>query len=188
MRIFRLAASAVGLALTLAVGMAAAAPILVVFPEVDGPTLTPSGPYPQPPLAVATRTFTIPVGERVVGATMSGYWGTNALPKSTAGVDVLLDGVLVAQCVKDNPGCFTGDGGQRPWSHTFTEGELTVLDNGVASLTVVQTSEQNVRLGISTLIITTAPPPAVPTLSPAGLAGLLVALAAAGMLALRRRA
>jgi hypothetical protein len=62
-----------------------------------------------------------------------------------------------------------------------------VLNDGVATLSAVQTSEQNVRLGISTLIVTTAPPPTVPTLSPAALAAMLAAVAAAGMLALRRR-
>ena len=187
MRIFRLIGWAMGFASMLTAGMAVAGSILVVFPEIDGPSFTPSGPYPQPPLPVAIRAFTVPVGERVVSATISGYWGTSQLPKSTAGVDVLLDGVLVAQCVKDNPACFTGDGGQRPWSHTLTEPELTVLNDGVATLSAVQTSEQNVRLGISTLIVATAPPPTVPTLSPAALAAMLAAVAAAGMLALRRR-
>ena len=44
-----------------------------------------------------------------------------------------------------------------------------------------------ILLGITTLLITTDTPLAVPAVSPVGLAGMLSALAAAGLLALRRR-
>ena len=170
--------------------------VFVAFPEVNGAPVA-AGPFPQPAVVVGTRSLAIPPGERVASATISGFWGTTDEGKSTAGVDVLVDGFLVAQCVKPDPNCYLGDGAARAWSHVFTASELAALDDGIVTVSAVQTSDLHVRLGVTTLVITTAkpvvvvPPPPVPTpvpaLSPAGLLALLMGLAAAGMLALRGR-
>jgi len=171
----------------LAAGAVAAASIVVTFPYFTG--LESSGGFPLSAQAVgATQSFAIPHGERVVSATISGAWGSPTSPLGTAGVDVLLDGVLVAQCVKPDPGCWVNGAAQRPWSHTLTAHEMAKLNDGSATLSVQQTSESFVSLGASTLIIATElpPTPTVPALSPLALLALLAAVAVAGGLALRR--
>ena len=188
MSIFSTVKWTVAAAAALAAGLASAATVLIAFPEVNGPAFTVSGPFPQPPLNVATRTFAIPSGERVVSASISGYWGSSGDPNSTAGVVVSVDGVEVARCVKPDPSCWTGDAGQRSWSHVFTAQEMLVLNDGAATMSALQTSDERIRLGVSTLLIETAQPPVVPTLSPAGLGALLTLMLGAGALLLRRRA
>jgi hypothetical protein len=126
-------------------------------------------PFPQPPLTVGTVDFTIPHGERVVAAVISGFWGTTDFPVSTAGVDVFLDDILVARCVKPTSGCWEQHSGQLPWSYTLTGDELKRLTDGTAKLTAVQTSDVTIRLGMSTLIVQLGPAETVPTLSTFGL-------------------
>ncbi len=187
MRILRLLRWAIGITAAWAAGLSAATTILVVFPGVDGPELA-NGPFPQPPLAIATRALTIPKGEIIVSATISGSWGSDAQRKSTAGVDVLANGILVAQCVKPDPVCWSETGGVLLWSHAFTDTELSFLNTGSVTLTAVQTSDVAIRMATTTLVVTTAPPPTVPTLSPPALLALLLAVVAAGALVFRRRA
>jgi hypothetical protein len=170
----------------LAAGSIAAASLVVTFPEVNGPANA-SGPFPAPPLTIGPRTFTIPGGDRVVSATISGSWGSSLDPNSTSGVTVLLDGFTVATCVKPDPNCWTGQVGPRAWTHVLTDSEKLQLNDGQATLTAVQTSDLAIRMGVTTLLIETAPS-IVPALSPLGLALLLVAMAAAGALAVRRYA
>ncbi len=196
MRMFGLLRLAFGCLAALAWGAAGASTILVAFPEFNGPRLE-AGPFPAAPITVASRTFSIPPGDKVTAATISGFWGSNIDPSSTAGVDVRLDGVLVAQCVKKpRPSCYSSDALQQSWSYTLKEGELSVLNDGVATLTATQTSDISIRLGETTLVVTTGTPSVerlpvpidVPANSPAGLGALLAAMAAAGAFALRRRA
>jgi hypothetical protein len=162
-----------------------AAVIVVTFPEVNGATHVIGDPYPLPPVTVATSTFSIPAGEQVVSATASGFWGSTANPLSTAGVNVLLDGVLVAQCVKPDTGCWANGAGQRPWS--FNYGTAGTLQDGSVTMTYVQTSEAIVRLGVTTLTIVTAPRVSVPTLSPWMMAALVLLLAGMAAFGARRR-
>ena len=185
MRVLSVVRWSLGVAATLAAGLAAAATIVVAFPDFNGVPV-PDGPFPQPPVTIGAQTFSIPAGDRIASAVISGNWGTVEAPNSSAGVNVLLDGVLVAKCEKPDPACWTGDSGQRPWRHTFTEPELLPLNDGTATMTAVQTSDLRIRLGASTLVIETVPRTIVPTLSPLGLLALLAAMAVAGMLAFRR--
>jgi hypothetical protein len=187
MRILSLLRWVAGVFAALAATLAMAGNVLVAFPEFNGAPVTLNGPFPQPAQTVATRTFTIPEGERVVSAYISGYWGSSVDPDSTAGVEVKLDGYTVASCNKPDPGCYTGDQGRRQWSHTLTEVEMSALNDGTATLTVVQTSDVSVRLGVTTLYIETGVPPSIPALSPLSLLALLAGMAAAGALALQRR-
>ena len=131
--------------------------------------------------------FTIPAKERVASARISGFWGSTDVPASTAGVDLLLDGILVAQCVKPSPDCWVDATSQRPWSYTFAKKDLAKLADGSATLTAVQTSEISVRVGVSTLVIETEPADRIPTLSALPLLALAAGLALAGGLAARRR-
>ena len=167
----------------------AAATLVATFPELQNPpSFLDSAKFPQPPLTVGTVVFSVPAGERIVGATVSGFWGSSVIPDSTAGVDVLVDGILVARCVKHAPNCYDPAPAARPWSYTFTDADLRKLSDGAATMTAVQTSDDTVRLGQSTLSIKTAPGPVlgVPTLSSLGLVWLAAVLAAAGALAIRR--
>jgi hypothetical protein len=209
MRVLNAVRLGAGVVAAFATSLAAAATIVVTFPELNGAAI--DSPFPQPPVTVGAQALSIPAGDRIVSARISGFWGTSAKPDSTAGVSVLLDGVEVARCEKPDPGCWLGDSGQRPWQHTFTASELPALNGGTATLTAVQTSDEFVRLGVSTLVIDTAPIPVidppvppvidppvppvidpgpvsvVPTLSPLGLLALLAAMAIAGMVAVKRR-
>jgi len=187
MRILSLLRWVAGGVAAFAATFAMAGNILVAFPEFNGSPVTINGPFPQPGQIVATRTFTIPDGERVVSAYITGYWGSSVDPDSTAGVEVKLDGYIVATCEKPDPGCYAGDVGRRQWSHTLTDVEMTALNDGKAVLSVVQTSDVSVRLGVTTLYIETGVPPSVPALSPMALFALLAGMAAAGAIALRRR-
>jgi hypothetical protein len=170
----------------LAAGVTAgAATLRFEYGEING-TFT-SG--PQFPTLAAVRTSpppSVPTGERLVSAKVSGFWGTIDYPDSTAPVDVFVDGVLVAQCRTYNP-CWKDDNsGQLSWTHTFTADELAHLSMANPKLTVTQIEKGVVRLGLSTLVLETGPPPQVPALSPLALVALLAAVAAAGAVALRR--
>lgn len=182
---FDLVRWAIGAVAAAAAGVAVAGSLSVGFPPLNGAVVL--GSYPQQPVTVATQTFTIPPGEHVVAATISGYWGTAEYPNSTAPVDVYLDGILVAQCVLGQT-CSADSSGLTPWSRNMTAAELLHFDDGSATLTVVQTDNTRVRLGASTLTIQTGPivVPGVPALSPSALLAVLAAVAAAGGLALRR--
>lgn len=192
MRLVGLAAWVLGCATLVAAGLAAATTVQLEFAEVNGEVVS-APPFPTLNIPQTTPPVAIPGGERVVAASISGYWGTIDYRDSTAPVDVFLDGILVAQCVAPDP-CWVDDGsGQMPWNHLFTADELPLLKPGNPKLTVVQKDKTRVRLGKSTLVMETAPAqvvanpaPAVPTLSPLGLLALLAATAAAGAFALRR--
>ncbi len=79
----------------------------------------------------AAATFTIPAGEARRVRDDFRILGTSGDPNSTAGVDVCLDGVEVAQCVKPDPSCWIGDIGQRPVEpHVHGRRELLALNDG----------------------------------------------------------
>lgn len=113
--------------------------------DFDGPGVV-SG-FPLPPVLIGTYT----PGEALFSAMISGTYGSDVVPTSTAGFDLFLDGILVAQCVYEDPGCWEVGAAYRPWSYTFSAAELAIFDDGVADLTVVQTSETVIRLGSLTL-------------------------------------
>lgn len=185
MRVVGVARWAVGCIVLFAAGLAVAATAIQIdFAEVNGPSVS-VPPFPALNVAQVTPPVSLPAGERIASATISGYWGSVDYPFSTAPVDVFLDGVLVAQCLPSDP-CAVDASGQRGWSHTFTAGELLQLQPENPAFTVAQKDKFRVRLGASTLILETAPVQVVPTLSPLGLVALLAAMAAAGAFVLRR--
>lgn len=188
MRMSTLVKGLLGALAWLAACSATAATYVLTFPELTNPpSFSAQEPFPpQPPIFIDTVTFTVPPGERVVAATISGFWGSTRIPEGTAGVDVVVDGVLVARCEKPHADCWERAVGQRPWSYIFAESELKVLNDGVATMTALQTSDISVQLGVSTLIVQTGPGPSVPALSTAGLLALMAALAAAGAWIVRR--
>lgn len=184
MRILHKVAVVLAISALLAGGAAGATTLHVEFPEVNGADL-PNGPYAAQAIGVV-RTLAIPRGERIVSATISGTWGSSAYPLGTAGVNVLLDDVLVASCLQGDPNCYADAPSARPWTHVFTESELQRLNDGVVTLYQQQTSGNIVRLGKTVLAVSSEVPP-VPALSPFGLAALFAAMAAVGAFVLRRR-
>ena len=81
-------------------------------------------------------------------ATVSGTWGNAAFSASSAGADLFIDDLLVAQCFEFDA-CWLDSTGTQTWSYTFTAADLAtgILDDGAAVLSVVQTSSTRVRIG-----------------------------------------
>lgn len=88
--------------------------------------------------------------------------------------------------MKEETGCWGHSSRPREWNYTFAASELDALNDGVATMTAVQTSDITVRLGISRLIVQTGPVPTVPALSALGLLALVAGMAAAGVFLVRR--
>lgn len=137
------------LLLAAVVSLALAGPLQAQYSEslgdFDGPAATTD--FPLPPVYIGT--FTPGVG--LAAATISGTYGSDIVSTSTAGFDLFLDGIMVAQCVYLDPGCWQAGAAYRPWSYTFSGAELSIFDDGLADLTVVQTSQTSIRLGSLTL-------------------------------------
>ena len=124
-------------------GAGQASTVASTLPAFSGATFQLTDPYPRPAVTVGTFTYSVPAGEVIVGATISGYFGNSAVPNS-AGVDVRLNGALVGQCVMYDTCYWLG----APWSHTFSASEArSLLGSGSAVLTAVQTSQYTIRLG-----------------------------------------
>lgn len=120
------------------------------------------------------RTFTYAAGD-VVDATISGTWGNADFSDSSAGADIFIDGLLVAQCLEFDP-CWQDATGTQSWSYTFSAADLLtgILDDGVAMMQVIQTSSTFVRLGALNLSgnINVVAEPGTLVLSAIGLLGL----------------
>jgi hypothetical protein len=95
------------------------------LPEFNGPEFVDPGPY-LPPTVVGN--FMILPGDTAI--TISGTFG-NSLTGSTAGVDLYLGSILVAQCVQFTP-CYNNlTKIATPWSTTlgrlYCRGDIAVL-------------------------------------------------------------
>ncbi|WP_374591010.1 FxDxF family PEP-CTERM protein [Aquabacterium sp.] len=133
---------------------------------------------------VGSFNFTLPQGESIVGATLSGLWG-NSGQYTTAAQIIYADGNQVASCAYGDT-CWAAKSGaedlNRVWSYTFTAGQLGNLADGKLDLTDKQIACCQIRLGITTLTIETAP--AVP--EPSTYALTLAGLAVVGWMARRK--
>jgi hypothetical protein len=115
------------------------------LPEFNGPEFVDPGPY-LPPTVVGS--FMILPGDTAI--TISGTFG-NSLTGSTAGVDLYLGSILVAQCVQFTP-CYNNlTKITTPWSTTLSPAEMALLGTGLVDFTAVETSQFFVRLGETTL-------------------------------------
>jgi len=100
-------------------------------------------PGPYQPLTVV-GTFDILAGDSSI--TISGTFGNPAIP-SSAGVDLYLGDILVADCVEFTS-CY---GNLVPFSETLDSAEIASLGTGVVDFTAVQTSQFVIQLGETTL-------------------------------------
>jgi len=151
---------------------------IIVTPTFDGSNQAPSGdttdyegnffdgtaaPYD---ITIGTFNFTIPVGNQVSGATISGTFGDVNL-STTALADLFVDvgNINVAACDSMGDDCFAGafNGLPVPWSHTFSGAELSELasdfTSGSLDFTAVQNSFGAVIVGTPSLDIQTVPEP-----------------------------
>ena len=164
--------------LALFVGLASpvsATSITKILPEYTG--IFANFGFPLPPVTVGTFNYIIPVGDTIVSAVISGTTG-NSESNSSAPVDVNLDGLFVGQCIPFSP-CFFGPANPIPWSYTFAPSEFSLLSDGTAELTAVQTFWFVIQLGQTTLQIetqsgsTSMPEPSTILLLGSGLVGLI---------------
>jgi hypothetical protein len=126
---------------------------------------------PTPNFPIGTFDFTIPTGEAVTGATISGTFGdVNGFPPTTALTDLFVDNghggtIPVASCDLIFP-CLTGtiDGSFVQWSYTFSAADLHNLapdfSAGSIDFLAVQNSPGAVVIGTPTLEIEVVPEPA----------------------------
>jgi hypothetical protein len=139
------------LAMLTAASLMPAAILTSTLPEYDG-----AGVWPATE-TVGTFTYTIPLGETILSATVTGTMGNSSSP-TTAVMDVLVDGVLVAQCPDEAAACWSV-AGPHPFSYSFLPAEFAVLLDNAADLTVNQLDCCVIRLGETTLTIVTGAVP-----------------------------
>ncbi len=126
-------------------------------------------------VTIGTFNFTLPAGDYIVGATISGTFGDQNIPV-TALTDLFIDGIKVAGCDSFTDPCAAGtiDGSLVPWSYTFTTAQLGDFAGGSLNFTAVQNSFGSIIVGAPVLDIQAVPEPS----SIFTLAGALVAFAA----------
>jgi hypothetical protein len=108
---------------------------------------------------IGTFSYVIPAGETIVSATFESTFGNTQVNSSATG-DVTVDGVIVGSCPGDGNPCWNGPGA--PITYNFLSSEFTLLADGSADLFYNQTDCCTIRLGASTLTITTAASDGVP--------------------------
>lgn len=122
--------------------------------------------FPPNPILIGAFTFTIPAGDYVTGATISGTFGDENVPVTALTELAVLNGTInVGECDSTSDPCAAGaiDGSLVPWSHTFDGAELQNLapDFAAGSLdfTAVQNSFGAVIVGTPVLDIQVATMP-----------------------------
>ena len=115
---------------------------------------------PPGPITIGKFTFTIPKGDVVVGATISGTFGDQNIPVTALNDLFVMNGTIeVGACDSTSDACAAGtiDGSLVPWSHTFGAAELSALASDFASGSLDFTAAQNsfgaVVMGTPTLDI-----------------------------------
>jgi hypothetical protein len=155
-----------------------AAVISSTVPEYNGAFEDPSLTYPLPSVLIGTFSYTIPAGDHITGAIISGAFGNLDQANTTALSDYFVGSVEVAACDSTSDPCFSADINDPPtaWTYTFTASQLAALAAGSANFSVVQTGPFSVQTGVTELDLTVAtaaiPEPAGIFLLAVGLAGI----------------
>ena len=154
-------------ALVLGFSPRAHADIVATMPNYDGtPTF---GPFSSTS-SIGDFTFSVPAGDVVVEATISGTFGNSDVPGTTttsAPTDLFVDNGAIEVATCDDGLSFTApcDTGSSPtaWSYTFTKSDLSTLAADFASgsldLSAVQNGAFAVNAGSLTLNISVSPEP-----------------------------
>ena len=153
---------------------AAGGSIVSTLPAYSG-SFNNTGPFPLAPVTVGTFSDPAVLVSSIIGATIGGTFGNSAYPNSS-GVNVYADGVLLASCPQWPANLVPCNSGSSPtaWSFSFPAADFSLLASGNVDLTAVQTSGNIIRLGQTTLNITTVPEPRSWIFALAGLAGLAI--------------
>jgi opacity protein-like surface antigen len=104
------------------------------------------------PANVGTFNYVIPVGQTIVSALFESSFGNSVVDSSSTGT-VSLDGITVGACAGPGNPCWDGPGAAI--SYSFLASEFAALADGSANLVYNQTDCCVIRLGKSTLTITT---------------------------------
>ncbi|MHB8473328.1 MAG: hypothetical protein ACYDC8_10920 [Gammaproteobacteria bacterium] len=112
--------------------------------------------FPLPAVTIGEFDFSsmIAGGESIVGATVSGNFGSDTLGSGSSSVNLFLNGVAVASC--DANCSFNTGSADVPWTFTFTSADLANLSSGKATLTGVQESPSQIVLDPIGIAIQTA--------------------------------
>ena len=125
------------------------------------------------PCTFDAGTMSFPAGT-VVSAVFSSTFGNSTVP-NTAIMSVFVNGVDVGDCASASDPCW-GAGSPTPFTYVYTAGDLASLNSGLADLTINQTDCCVIRLGVSTLVVTTVPEPGSMLLLGSGILGLAGAI------------
>ena len=139
--------------------------------------------FPPSSITIGNFNFTIPTGDSVVGATISGTFGdVNEGVTALTDLFVLNGSIKVGECDLEADGvtfppCAAGtiDGSLVPWSYTFNSADLSALasdfSSGSIDFTAVQNSAGAVVVGSPVLDIQITPEPSTIFTLGAGLFG-----------------
>lgn len=165
-------------ALSLGLGTSASASISAsTLPEFSGNYYDSTLTYPLAPVTIGTFTFTVPTGETITNATVSGTFGNSSV-NSTTLETLYLGGIQVASCSSTSDPCFdpaTPFDAPTTWSYTFNPAQLAIFYSGSVDFTVVQNGPFQVQEGATTLNVEIPEPPAILLFG-----GILAALALRG--------
>jgi hypothetical protein len=141
-----------------------------------------AGDYPLSSVLIGDFSFIVPVGEIVIGGTISGTFGNNDISATTAPSDYYIDNGLIKVASCDDSLSFAAacDTASTPtsWSYTLTPGNLTTLSTEISAgsidFTVLQNFAVSVQTGTTTLDLVLSPEPSTIFIFCGGLAGIVL--------------
>jgi hypothetical protein len=168
--------------LAVAFASSAHADVVATIPNYDGTASF--GPFPAT-IDIGSFTFKIPLGNTVIGGTISGTFGNNDIPGTTdvsAPADLFVDNGTIQVAACDDALSFSAacDSGSSPttWTYTLTPTDLSNLATEIAAgsidFSAVQNSVFAVNTGDVTLDLTTVPEPSALLLFGSTVAGLFL--------------